>query len=119
VAGIRAVRTQPGPIDATGRQSFTLRSGTQFVIEADWVIAALGFEPLTFPRSNGTAELALNPWGGVVVDANQMTSLTGLFAGGDLVHGPSPLLHAVRDARRAAQQIHIYLEAQLKQPAGR
>lgn len=112
VTGIRAIRTEPGPIDATGRQSFRVRSGTQFVVEADWVIAALGFEALRFPRSNGSAELALNESGGIIVDGHQMTSLSGVFAGGDLVHGPAPLLHAVRDARRAAQQIHTYLEAQ-------
>ncbi|HZR20965.1 MAG TPA: NAD(P)-dependent oxidoreductase [Verrucomicrobiae bacterium] len=110
VTGIRATRTEPGPIGAGGRQSFRIRSGTQFVLEADWVIAALGFEVLQFPRTNGAAELALNEWGGIVVDAKQMTNLPGVFAGGDLVHGPGPLLHAVRDARRAAQQIHAYLQ---------
>jgi glutamate synthase (NADPH) small chain len=38
-----------------------------------------------------------------------MTSLPGVFAGGDIVRGPSLVLHAVRDARRAAAQIHSYL----------
>jgi glutamate synthase (NADPH/NADH) small chain len=38
-----------------------------------------------------------------------MTSIPGVFAGGDIVRGPSMVLHAVRDARRAAAQIHTYL----------
>ena len=45
-----------------------------------------------------------------------MTSLPGVFAGGDLVRGPSMMLHSVRDARKAAEQIDSYL--QLK-PSGR
>jgi glutamate synthase (NADPH) small chain len=112
VTGLRAVRTEPGPIDATGRQSFQIRSGTEFVIETDWVIAALGFEPMPFPQTGGLDGLSLNEWGGVTVDGNQMTSVRGVFAGGDLVHGPGPLLHAVRDARKAARQIHTFLSAQ-------
>jgi glutamate synthase (NADPH/NADH) small chain len=54
-------------------------------------------------------ELERNEWGGIVVDANQRTSIPGVFAGGDLVRGPSLVLHTVRDARRAAAQIHAYL----------
>jgi glutamate synthase (NADPH) small chain len=64
---------------------------------------------LPCPREGDLAELATNDWGGIVVDANQMTSIPGVFAGGDLVRGPSLVLHAVRDARRAAAQIDAYL----------
>jgi glutamate synthase (NADPH) small chain len=110
VTGLRAVRTEPGPIDAAGRQSFRLRSGTEFFIEADWVIAALGFDALSWPRTGGFGGLTLTDWGGIAVDNNQMTSVPGVFAGGDVVHGPSPLLHTVRDGRQAARQIHAYLE---------
>ena len=49
-----------------------------------------------------------------MVDTNQMTSIPGVFAGGDIVRGPSLVLHAVRDARRAAPQIHAYLSGQRK-----
>jgi glutamate synthase (NADPH/NADH) small chain len=109
VTGLRAARTQPGPIDETGRQSFQLRSGSQFVVEADWVIPALGFEPLALANEPCATELARNKWGGLLVDGNQMTSIRGVFAGGDLVNGPSPLLHTVRDGRRAALQIDSYV----------
>jgi glutamate synthase (NADPH/NADH) small chain len=109
LTGLRVIRTEPGPIDPSGRQSFRLRSGTEFVVEADWVIAALGFDALSCPRNGKLGKIALNDCGGIIVDANQMTSIPGIFASGDLVDGPSPLLHAVRDARRAARQIDSYL----------
>lgn len=44
----------------------------------------------------------------------RVTSIPGVFAGGDVLHGPSLVLHAVRDARRAAAQMHDYLSARLK-----
>jgi glutamate synthase (NADPH/NADH) small chain len=109
LTGLRAIRTEPGPIDAAGKQSFRIRSGTEFVVEADWIIPALGFEPLACPRTGDLAALALNDWGGIAVDGNNMTSLTGVFAGGDIVRGPSPILYTVRDARQAARQIHAFL----------
>ena len=42
----------------------------------------------------------MNDWGAIKVDANQMTNLPGVFAGGDVVRGPSLVVHAVRDGRR-------------------
>ena len=109
VTGLRVIRTQPGSIDLTGRQSFQPRPGDQFVVEADWVVPALGFEPLAFANAAGAPELTRSQWGGLLVDGNQMTSIAGVFAGGDMVSGPSPLLHTVRDARRAALQIDAYV----------
>jgi glutamate synthase (NADPH/NADH) small chain len=111
VAALRAVRTEAGPLDAAGRQSFSLRSGTEFLIEADWIITALGFDTLACPRTGGLGVLKVNHWGGIAADDNHMTSMAGVFAGGDLVHGPSPLLQCVRDARQAAAQIHDFLQS--------
>ena len=91
---------------------FRQQPGTEYEIEADWVITALGFEACPFPATEDSGTLGLNEWGGLTVDANQMTSLAGVFAGGDLVHGPCPVLHAVRDARQAAAKIHAYLSPQ-------
>lgn len=111
VTHLRVIRTQAGPIEATGRQSFQLRSGSEFLIEADWVIVALGFDALNSGNNGQPAELESNGQGGIAVDANQMTNLPGVFAGGDLVRGPSQLLDAVRDARLAAKQIDAYLSS--------
>jgi glutamate synthase (NADPH/NADH) small chain len=83
-------------------------------LETDWVIPALGFKPVPCPHSGDFSGLAINDWGGLLVDANQMTSIPGVFAGGDIVRGPTLVLHIVRDARQAAARIHAYLGERLK-----
>ena len=109
VTGLRLIRTELGLTDAEGPRPFLLQPGTEFELEADWVITALGFDPLPCPDTGEFDGFALNDWGGLMVDAGQMTTLPGVFAGGDLVRSPSSVLNAVRDARRAAAQIHAYL----------
>jgi glutamate synthase (NADPH/NADH) small chain len=117
VTGLRLVRTELGLMDSAGPRPFLIRPGSEFELAADLIVLALGFDPLPCPHSGDFSDLAFNDWGGIVVDGNQMTSIPGVFAGGDLVRGPSLVLHAVRDARRAAAQIHAYLSARRK-PAG-
>jgi glutamate synthase (NADPH/NADH) small chain len=73
------------------------------------VLVAYGFDPAPMWPETDLGQVAVNEWGGVVTDANQMTNIPGVFAGGDLVRGPSLVVHAVRDARKAAQAIHRYL----------
>src|SRR5262249_8274057 len=108
ICGLRLVRTEVRLSD-NGRRRYLIQRGTEFDLETDWVITALGFDPLPCPRTDEGETLALNDWGGIVVDANQMTSIPGVFAGGDLVRGPSLMLHSVRDARKAAERIDAYL----------
>lgn len=86
-------------------------AGTEFDITADYVFLALGFEPVPLPDEPPFYSLARNGNGGIAVCENQMTSIAGLFAGGDLVRGPGTVLNVVRDARRAAQGIEEYLIA--------
>jgi glutamate synthase (NADPH/NADH) small chain len=109
VTGVRLLRTELGVGEADGPRPFLIQSGTEFDLEADWVVAALGFEPLPCPHSGELSELAANNWGGLVVDEQQMTSIPKVFAGGDLVRGPSLVLHAVRDGRKAAAAIDACL----------
>ncbi len=111
VRGVRFLRTESGPTDSPGRRPFTAQPGTEFELGAEWVVPALGFDPVPCTHTGDLSELTLNAWGGLVVDANEMTSLPGVFAGGDIVHGPSLVLHAVRDARRAAAGIQNYLSS--------
>jgi len=117
VSGLRAVRTEPRPIDLHGRQSFGMRAGTEFVVEAAWIISALGFEALACPRNGDLGMLSVNDSGRIAVDGQHMTSLPGVFAAGDLVHGASPLLHSVRVAREVARQMDAYLQAKPAAPA--
>ena len=114
VTGLRLVRTELGLMESIGPRPFLIRAGSEFDMGADLVVLALGFDPEPCPHSGDFADLAVNDWGGITVDGNQMTSIPGVFAGGDVVRGPSMVLHAVRDARRAATQIHSYLAARGK-----
>ncbi|MDW8310051.1 MAG: FAD-dependent oxidoreductase, partial [Verrucomicrobiales bacterium] len=61
-------------------------------------------------------ELKLNRWGNIVVDENGMTSLPGVFAGGDIVRGAATVILAMGDGKRAAQAIDAWLRGEL-QPA--
>ncbi len=111
VAGVRCVRMELGAPDASGRRQPRPVPGTEFEVPADLLIVAYGFDPVPFPAGSEFAQIRTEKWGGLAVDENQMTSWPGIFAGGDSVRGPSLVVHAVRDARRAAQGIHRYLQA--------
>ncbi len=115
VKALRLLRTEIGFTENSGPRPFLVQSATEFVIDTDWIIPALGFEPLPCPMTSDFEGLKLNNWGGIVVDSNQMTSIPGVFAGGDIVRGPSVILRTVRDARVAASGIHTYL-APLEKP---
>ncbi|MFM9030857.1 MAG: FAD-dependent oxidoreductase [Opitutaceae bacterium] len=79
---------------------------------------AYGFDPTPLGGPDVASTPATDRWGSLVVDENQMTTVPGLFAGGDSVRGPSLVVHAVRDARRAAQGIHCHLQARASAAAG-
>jgi glutamate synthase (NADPH) small chain len=108
VEGVRCVRMELGEPDASGRRKPRAVPGSETLVKADVVIVAYGFDP--FPlRQWGFDGVSVNDWGGVIVDEKQMTSLPGVFAGGDSSRGPSLVVHAVRDARKAAEAINEYL----------
>jgi glutamate synthase (NADPH/NADH) small chain len=112
VAGVRAVRMELGAPDASGRRKPVTVPNSEFEQPADVVLVAYGFDPVPFPAGSDLAQVKVNSWGAVVVDDNQMTSVPGVFAGGDLVRGPSLVVHAVRDGRKAAKAMHTYLAGQ-------
>ncbi len=109
VAAVRCVRMELGAADASGRRKPRPVAGSEFTVAADFLIVAYGFDPVPFPPGSDFADVATNDWGGVVVDQNEMTSVPGVFAGGDSVRGPSLVVHAVRDGRKAAAGIDRYL----------
>ena len=111
VAQVRCVRMELGEPDAQGRRKPRPIAGSEFVVSADIVLIAYGFDPAPLPAASGPDEVALNAWGGVIVNAGQTTNVPGVFAGGDLTRGPSLVVHAVRDGRKAAAGIHQYLTA--------
>lgn len=109
VTTVRCVRMELGAPDSSGRRSPRPVRGSEFDVPVDVVLTAYGFELVPFAPGSDLAMIKRNDRGEIVVDDQQMTSMNGVFAGGDLVRGPSLVVHAVRDARRAALGIHRYL----------
>ncbi|MFZ4779088.1 MAG: FAD-dependent oxidoreductase, partial [Terrimicrobiaceae bacterium] len=111
IARVRCVRMELGAPDASGRRKPAPIPGSEFTVPADLVIGAYGFDPVPFPTGSDLGQIECNSWGGMVVDENQMTSVPGVFSGGDSVRGPSLVVHAVRDARKAVEGLHRYLSS--------
>ena len=79
-----------------------------FDIEADLVIKALGFDPEDLPGLFGPPDLKVTRWGTIKIDwRTMMTSLEGVFAGGDIVRGASLVVWGISDGRAAARGIHV------------
>jgi len=106
LTGVRCVRMELGEPDASGRRRPRAVVDSDFLIPADLLLIAYGFDPVPFPPDSDLAEIELNEWGAIRVDAGQRTNVPGVFAGGDVVRGPSLVVHAVRDGRNAAESIH-------------
>lgn len=111
VTGIRCLRIELGAPDATGRRRPREVPGSEHDYPADIILVAFGFDAVPFPPGSGLNAIRTDRWGGVEVDDNQMTSLPGVFAGGDLTRGPNLAVWAVRDGRKAAAGIHRYLSS--------
>ena len=111
VTTVRCIRMALGEPDANGRRRPKPVKGSEYDVPADIVLVAYGFDPVPFPKESDFSRLAVNNWGALEVDSNLMTSVPGVFSGGDAVLGPSLVVHAVRDGRKAAAEIHRYLSA--------
>lgn len=116
VTGVHCERMELGEPDKSGRRKPRAVPGSGFDLPADLIFVAYGFDPVPFPPGSDFHRIATNDWGGIVVDKNQMTSVPGVFAGGDDVRGPSLVSHAVRDARKAAAALHRHLSASAQPP---
>ena len=111
VTAVRCRKTELGETDASGRLGVKPVAGSEFNVPADVVLVAYGFAPARLPRVGDFAELAVDERGCILVDGCQMTNLPGVFAGGSIVRGATPLSEVVRDARKAAAAIDRYLAA--------
>jgi glutamate synthase (NADPH/NADH) small chain len=111
VSAVRCTRMELGAPDASGRRKPRPIRGSEFTAAADLLLVAYGFDPAPFPSGSDFSALQTDDWGGLKVDQNQMTNLPGVFAGGDSVRGPSLVVHAVRDGRKAAKGIHGFCNA--------
>lgn len=114
VKGVLTTKMRLGAPDSTGRRSPEPVPDSQFKVDADIVIKALGFDPEDLPVMFDAPELDVTRWGTVKVDyQNAMTNLDGVFAVGDIVRGASLVVWAIRDGRDAAEHIHSYIQARV------
>lgn len=112
VRKVKATKMRLGQPDASGRRAPEADPGSEFVLEADLVIQALGFDPENLPKMLGAEELSVTRWGTLRVDhRTMMTSLDGVFAAGDIVRGASLVVWAIRDGRDVTEHMHSYLRA--------
>ena len=104
VIGIEMIKTRLGEADVSGRQRVEEIAGSEYVVDADVVIFALGFDTVPYPflASNG---IETDKWGGIIVDENYETTTPGIYAGGDCHRGADLVVTAVRDGREAAKAI--------------
>jgi len=108
VTGLKCVRMQLGEPDASGRARPVAVPGSEFVIPCDIVVVAIGTR--ANPLLTATCpDLKLTRWGNIVVDVQGMTSLPGVFAGGDIVRGAATVILAMGDGKHTAKSIHEYL----------
>ncbi len=109
VTGLKCNRMELGEPDASGRRKPQVIPGSEFVLECDVVVVAIGTK--ANPLLTATCpELKLNKWGNIEADENGMTSLPGVFAGGDIVRGAATVILAMGDGKNAAKAINGYLK---------
>jgi glutamate synthase (NADPH) small chain len=108
VRGVECQMMELGEPDESGRRRPRPIPGSEYVVDCDMVVVAIG------TRSNpmltaSEPDLKINEWGYLVVDGDGMTSVPGVFAGGDIVRGAATVILAMGDGKRAAHAIERFL----------
>ena len=110
VSEIEAIRMRLGEPDSSGRRRPIPIEGSEFHIECDMVVPAIGQSPKLDFLGPGS-RLETTQWGTISTDKETgATNLEGVFAGGDTVTGPATAVDAIAAANRAAEAIHNFLE---------
>ena len=110
VSGMRCIKMELGEPDASGRRRPVEVPGSEFVLETDCVIMALGTSPNPLIKST-TKGLDTERWGGIIADPETgATSREGVFAGGDAVTGAATVILAMGAGKNAAAAIDKYLK---------
>lgn len=104
VSGVKLIRNELGAPDESGRRRPVEIKGSEFYLELDSVIMAIGTSPNPLIK-NTTDGLRVNARGGIVVDENGQTSITAVYAGGDAVTGAATVISAMGAGKTAAKTI--------------
>jgi NADH-quinone oxidoreductase subunit F len=108
VTGVKCVRMELRGFDSSGRRKPRQVAESEFIIDADMVIPAISqHSDLPFINKD---EVKVTRWGTLMTDPkNMMTSIAGVFAGGDAVRGPDVVITAIADGKKAAMAIDQHL----------
>jgi glutamate synthase (NADPH/NADH) small chain len=106
---LHGVRIEFGPPDAQGRRPMIEVPGSEFELECDLVLLALGFIHPVHEGMLVDLGVKLNDRGNVAVDEDWMSSVKGIFAAGDMSRGQSLVVWAIADGRKAARAVDKYL----------
>jgi glutamate synthase (NADPH/NADH) small chain len=106
VKGLKCIRMSLGEADASGRRRPVPIEGSEFIMDTDIVIMAIGTSPNPLLTSN-TPGIETEGWGGIKVDSETgATSREGVYAGGDAVTGAATVILAMGAGKKAAKAIH-------------
>ena len=109
VAGFECIKTELGKPDASGRRRPMPMEGSEFVIDCDAVIPAIGQRP-DLEWAKDETGLETTRWGTLMVNPHTMqTSIAHVFASGDAVSGPATVIEAVSSAHKAVEAIDLYI----------
>jgi len=108
--GLKCIKNKLGPADSSGRRRPVEIPGSEFILEADNIIPAIG-QRVDNSMFNGIDGLSFDRSGNIVCDSSKMlTGVSDIFAGGDAVTGPATMIEAVAAGNKAAKSIRNYLE---------
>ncbi len=112
VSAIECIRMELGEPDDSGRRRPVPVEGSEFTIDADMVIVAIGTSPNPIIASD-TKDLKTQSWGGIIVDDETgETSIPGVYAGGDAVTGAATVIKAMGAGKLAAENMHKYMSGE-------
>ena len=109
VTGMKCIRMELGEPDDSGRRRPVPVEGSEFTIDLDAVIIAIGTSPNPLIKST-TKGLETQKWGGIIADENGLTSREGVYAGGDAVTGAATVILAMGAGKTAAAAIDEYIQ---------
>ena len=110
VTGFECLKTTLGPPDASGRRRPVPVERSEFIIDCDVVIPAIG-QRIDTSWGDREPDLQLTKWDTIQVDSDTMqTSIPYVFAGGDAVTGPASVIEAVAAGHKAVEAIHRFID---------
>lgn len=109
ICGVECVKMKLGGLDSSGRKTPEPVKDSNFILDVDSAIIAIGSRPSPLARLLAK-DLKLDRYGCIVTDSLCSTGLEGIYAGGDIVNGPATVIVAMGNGKTAAKAIHEYLQ---------